>query len=111
MRPLEEIEADTSKASEGPWIAFGFGSTDATVRKSQPDGWPDDPVGFLQCGANVDNAENDARFIAAARTDVPDLCAKVRKLEAGIRAAISDLSNQDAWAQPRVLDTLLEALK
>ena len=67
---LAEIEARAEAATEGPWEAWDRG------------------IGFeVHVNAECLNSEfretfrqADAEFIAAARTDVPDLLAEVRRL-------------------------------
>lgn len=86
---LAEIEARAVRATAGPWITHGYGSGDSYVRVTQPDGWPDDPV--CDVGRNTNNREQDAAFIAYARTDVPALVAEVRRLQKALRDASSAL--------------------
>ena len=71
---LAEIEARAEAATEGPWEAWDRG------------------IGFeVHVNAECLNSEfretfrqADAEFIAAARTDVPDLLAEVRRLQAAV---------------------------
>ena len=66
---LDEIEARANAATPGPW-------TPQTIRLIDGVDLPD---------ATVAQWQRDAAFIAAARTDVPALSARVRELEAELR--------------------------
>lgn len=80
MRPLDDIERDASEATPGPWIPVGNEKDGCVV-----DGPPHDFDGFFR--------ELDTRFIAAARTDVPEMAAEIRRLRAlidRIRAVLAE---------------------
>lgn len=84
---LDAIEARASAATEGPWLA------DEGVFVLKPD-----RPGFAYDGTIIARVfrddfglveEADTEFIAAARTDVPALVARVRGLEAQRDAALA----------------------
>ncbi|HVP49667.1 MAG TPA: hypothetical protein VMT56_00445 [Candidatus Bathyarchaeia archaeon] len=77
---IAEWEKLANEATPGPWVSFGHGRTDCTVRQERDD-YPGDPVAW--CGANVTNADKDGPFIAAARTAVPRLIAALRAARRG----------------------------
>jgi hypothetical protein len=68
-RLVEEAEARASKATPGPWAQ----DNDTAVLHGDPS---DGEEVCAYC------AYDDATFIAHARADIPDLCAKVRELDA-----------------------------
>lgn len=84
---LDEIEARTNAATPGPWIwepAYE-GAPMIHIEGNAHFG-----VGVAQGDRNENSAAEaqeaaDATFIAAARTDVPALVARVRELETVIR--------------------------
>jgi hypothetical protein len=76
MRALEDIERDAKAATVGPW---GWHS-DAMLMGD------DEVVLFELDGPDVSREGADANFIANARTDIPDLIARVRELEGAIGA-------------------------
>lgn len=83
---LEVIEQRCALATKGPWIGFAAG--DATwVDEENYD--PQERGGSIaELG---ENRINDAKFIAAARADMPFLISEVRKLEQRILKAIEEL--------------------
>lgn len=95
---LAAIRARAAAATPGPWIGRGFGPNDTFVRITQRDGWPDDPV--CDVGHNVTNRDADATFIAASRTDVPALLARIDALHAAHAAAIA-AARADALREAR----------
>ena len=80
MNRLDEIEARTNAATEGPWRASVVATyVDADGRRRgkggiYPGGEPGPPPLFL----TMDWLATDAEFIAHARTDVPDMAAALR---------------------------------
>ena len=80
MNRLNEIEARTNAATEGPWRASVVATyVDADGRRRgkggiYPGGEPGPPPLFL----TMDWLATDAEFIAHARTDVPDMAAALR---------------------------------
>jgi len=79
MRKLSDIEAGSEAATRGwEFIGedhehYGFGQIAATM----VDGVHATRV-LCRFNEAWDTAETDARFAAAARSDVPDLCAQIR---------------------------------
>lgn len=77
---LTAIRARADAATPGPWhIVERFGISAPGYQGYEPNSWA--------CLANVDDGEScrgdqDADFIAAARTDVPALCDEVTALRA-----------------------------
>lgn len=88
---LDEIEARANRATEGPWTVSEtvdeteYGSyTACGVQPIAPLEWySDSDVAHVALEPMV---EEDAKFIAAARTDVPNLVAEVRRLRAQVEA-------------------------
>jgi len=74
MSDLDEIERRANAATPGPWEGKRNGGVYAGDRE---------PVFETGCGccSDPDLTEENAAFIAAARTDVPALIARVRELE------------------------------
>lgn len=90
---LDAIEARANAATEGPWEAMCFDSDHSKYEFSCSVITED--VGDSVCGFDAlgrlgnerhakDDGWHDAQFIAAARTDVPALVARVRELEAAV---------------------------
>jgi hypothetical protein len=81
-RELQEIEERASRATVGPWVAEispdgTVAMVDhATLRSDEAD----EPLIIASCDV-AGNLDNDAVFIAAARTDVPRLLATIRSLQ------------------------------
>ena len=71
---LEAIEARANKATEGPWAAH---MDDFTVRVDASYIPAQRKIALCATG---DNANCNTTFIAAARQDIPDLIAEVRRL-------------------------------
>lgn len=73
---LKAIEDRAAKATPGPWSARGrdveYSSKD--IRVATVDG------GYFTEGKSGANQEIDAEFIAAARTDIPELVAEIKQL-------------------------------
>ncbi len=68
MNRLDEIEARTNAATEGPWMGIRY-----------PDGFLGRVIGGNGFGVAEDFPDDaDAEFIAHARTDVPALVAALR---------------------------------
>jgi hypothetical protein len=105
---LTEIEQRAAKATPGPWTTakppadidgWPTGSTIACVARGQcVYAYP--PGGIFP--------ENDRRFIAAAREDVPALCRQLREMREKLRElretiadgsaeVTGDLKNASAW--------------
>jgi hypothetical protein len=75
---LDAIEARAHKATAGPWRAALVGRL--------YDRWVIEPDRLAECAFGL-RKQQDAAFIAAARTDVPALVAEVRRLTALVEAA------------------------
>lgn len=73
---LEAIEARANGATPGPWWRAHHAAWEVEAPPNQV---------VADCGT-VDAASLDARFIAAARADIPTLVAYARELEAVLRA-------------------------
>ena len=72
MNRLNEIEARTNAATEGPWVCVLNGDESEVTYANAPITWDDH-------GGEV-FTEGDAEFIAHARTDVPALVAALKKV-------------------------------
>lgn len=82
---LAEIEARAEAATPEPWDVqkcYGDRWTDRTGQHHTAAYWipKAEQLGDGECGAML---EMDARFIAAARSDIPRLVAEVRRLTRG----------------------------
>lgn len=91
---LAEIEARAAAASEGPWRAtkppYGnFGSGEGVLYGNS-----------LICStAWLGNPQENAEFIAAARTDVPKLVEAVRRLRAVVTRIATQLRDESPGCQ------------
>ena len=126
MNRLNEIEARTNAATEGPWVCVLNGDESEVTYANAPITWDDH-------GGEV-FTEGDAEFIAAARTTVPalvDALEKVLELHqpvtdgmgftedgyGGISPACSSCGTSDEYAVPypcptvTAITTALEATK
>lgn len=98
---MKEIEARCNSATPGPWYVVNFPSNRpevcyASVRTNRDDQGTD-VFGSENRGYKVGRVEHDGdhwqdisgqidlAFAAHARTDIPDLLARVRELEAAMR--------------------------
>ncbi len=91
---LDAIEARANAASAGPWVLRLGPHAIPEVHG------PKYGVAFTFYGEGEgenDHADADAAFIAAARTDVPALVARVRELEADIAARDRSAAETRAW--------------
>lgn len=96
---LDEIEARANRASQAPWETSE--AVDETEYGSYT-AYGVEPIAPLEWFSDSDMAhvalepmeEEDAKFIAAARTDVPNLVAEVRRLQGQI-AAVRELHRDD----------------
>lgn len=77
---LDAIEARAEAATDGPWMVGAEVSKDLGIVNAHWFGSVDPEVGIILGEAGL----HDAEFIAAARTDVPALVARVRELEATV---------------------------
>jgi len=86
LEDLAEIEARANAATEGPWACINEPELSSVVATSMPDtdgkhyGIALIPHWSPECDSIDWNVKADnAKFIAAARTDVPALCAALRE--------------------------------
>ena len=89
-RELREIEERAEKATGGPWMINRREWTDGeiplvirTIGRSGRTASAQIPFNGAR-GFDADRADNDAAFIAAARTDIPRLVGEVRRLQAWV---------------------------
>lgn len=106
---LDEIEARANKATAGPWYALdgaaeGF---DGSWDVAGPDGCGIAGMTATAPAATIlrDRRAN-AEFVAAARTDVPDLVDEVRRLAAELAAA----REREAGLRERLRQELVDNL-
>jgi hypothetical protein len=79
---LDAIRARCEVATDGPWTTEG---EVARIESGEPGAWGDPVVDVVYLGHGASElhlSEEDAEFIAAARTDVPALIAEVERLRA-----------------------------
>ena len=92
---LDAIEARASAATPGPWLTMDEAPTWDHPRVcgyDQKENHRTEP--YFATGprvADVEQAEVDEAFIAAARTEIPALVAEVRRLRAAV------LAEREAW--------------
>lgn len=94
---LNEIEARANAATKGPWSTFGRGTVVGTADK---DGWRN----YVVCSCSLSPGIANANFVAAARTDVPALCAAVRR-------AVEELELSGTFGAREALADIEEILK
>lgn len=102
---IEAALERASKATDGKWTAIR--QYDAATKTEWRDVWGPDGealIGHEVAGQSqrfIRNADNDAVFIAGARTDVPALAEYALHMEArnfALRVELEDLQrNRDAW--------------
>ena len=90
---LKQIEERAAKATPGPWrferdFTEEVGSWEIRTCVEELD----DPFLPVACAGHCEDDTSDAAFIAAARTDVPDLVAEVQKLHS-VLTELLDLWN------------------
>lgn len=106
---LDAIEARTSRATPGPWRREDH-KPNLTRYVLSEDGTLDVSLGYIG-----NRTEDDAEFIAHARTDVPLLVAEARKvaefrkLAAELRANASPVLERDPAGNEVSADRVLEA--
>lgn len=83
---LDEITARADAATERPWeIETHYGMSQSRRRQIVVPGWMT-PIAVL--GQENPYGDPDAEFIAASRTDVPELVEAVRRRDAALRAVL-----------------------
>lgn len=92
---IDEIEARTEKATEGPWVRWSTEGQSKSGRYLTSVCYHEGDYMSAkhECVAETmhkteEGSEQDAQFIAHARTDIPALCAYVRELEEIVRDQI-----------------------
>lgn len=87
-KDLSDIEARAKSAQTGPWVARkatdleGWPCAFTTGEDDDGNRWVVETDGVPASQTNGATAEDDARFVAHARQDVPALVAEVRRLRA-----------------------------
>ncbi|WP_340640634.1 hypothetical protein [Bacillus atrophaeus] len=95
---LEEIRQRADAATEGPW----------RIGKQSPNGLNNiGTIGGLLTAQTTD--EDDAKFIAHARQDIPWLISEIDRLNSGIDSVLYDLRNEDI-TNPHVVEQITENL-
>lgn len=98
MARLDEIEARAKAASDGPWVEDdGWVHSEPQnracmewIRKKLAGKTPSKPrpvTAVARCEQDWPDFQENADFIAAARTDVPALCRALREALKGLRLA------------------------
>ncbi|AKQ74890.1 hypothetical protein B4092_5005 [Bacillus licheniformis] len=95
---LEEIRQRVAAATEGPW----------RIGKQSPNGLNNiGTIGGLLTAQTTD--EDDAKYIAHARQDIPWLISEIDRLNSGIDSVLYDLRNEDI-TNPHVVEQITENL-
>ncbi|MBF8201655.1 hypothetical protein [Bacillus subtilis] len=95
---LEEIRQRADAATEGPW----------RTGKQSPNGLNNiGTIGGLLTAQTTD--EDDAKYIAHARQDIPWLISEIDRLNSGIDSVLYDLRNEDI-TNPHVVEQITENL-
>ncbi|GLJ03540.1 hypothetical protein LNK20_11500 [Bacillus safensis] len=95
---LEEIRQRADAATEGPW----------EIGKQSPNGLNNiGTIGGLLTAQTTN--EDNAKYIAHARQDIPWLISEIDRLNSGIDSVIYDLRNEDT-NDPYVLDQVIQNL-
>lgn len=81
---LDRIEAEANAATPGPWMTTPDYEDPVIYVEADIDG------GMFICGMDS-YREDDAHFIASARTNVPALVAEVRRLKRALTDALEGL--------------------
>lgn len=73
---LDQVDARTNAATDGPWKVDGLDREGQYVTRPRDlDEWPEASMFFVTSKGSI---EEDAEFIAAARTDLPAATKKLR---------------------------------
>lgn len=91
---LDAIEQRANAATPGPWLVLEQSSDEVWFGDGYYDVGPT-KEGFEIGTALVGGEREDAKFIAAARTDVPALVAKVRRLRKQLEGPLYRLAIVD----------------
>ncbi|MGF9601347.1 hypothetical protein ABEW95_05880 [Bacillus subtilis] len=95
---LEEIRQRADAATEGPW----------RIGKQSPNGLNNiGTIDGLLTAQTTD--EEDAKYIAHARQDIPWLISEIDRLNSGIDNVLYDLRNEDI-TNPHVVEQITENL-
>ncbi|WDN94483.1 hypothetical protein [Bacillus velezensis] len=95
---LEEIRQRADAATEGPW----------RIGKQSPNGLNNiGTIGGLLTAQTTN--EDDAKYIAHARQDIPWLISEIDRLNSGIDSVLYDLRNEDI-TNPHVVEQITENL-
>ncbi|MFJ9204105.1 hypothetical protein ACIROP_04455 [Bacillus velezensis] len=95
---LEEIRQRADAATEGPW----------RIGKQSSNGLNNiGTIGGLLTAQTTN--EDDAKYIAHARQDIPWLISEIDRLNSGIDSVLYDLRNEDI-TNPHVVEQITENL-
>ena len=95
---LEEIRQRADAATEGPW----------RIGKQSPNGLNNiGTIGGLLTAQTTN--EDDAKYIAHARQDIPWLISEIDRLNSGIDSVLYDLRNEDI-TNPHIVEQITEIL-
>ncbi|AKF31577.1 MULTISPECIES: hypothetical protein [Bacillus] len=95
---LEEIRQRADAATEGPW----------RIGKQSPNGLNNiGTIGGLLTAQTTN--EDDAKYIAHARQDIPWLISEIDRLNSGIDSVLYDLRNEDI-TNPHIVEQITENL-
>ncbi|ALV02212.1 hypothetical protein JD965_13540 [Bacillus siamensis] len=95
---LEEIRQRADAATEGPW----------RIGKQSPNGLNNiGTIGGLLTAQTTN--EDDAKYIAHARQDIPWLISEIDRLNSGIDSVLYDLRNEDI-TDPHVVNQITQNL-
>ncbi|MDQ8092125.1 hypothetical protein [Bacillus amyloliquefaciens] len=95
---LEGIRQRADAATEGPW----------RIGKQSPNGLSNiGTIGGLLTAQTTN--EDDAKYIAHARQDIPWLISEIDRLNSGIDSVLYDLRNEDI-TNPHVVEQITENL-
>lgn len=95
---LEEIRQRADAATEGPW----------RIGKQSPNRLNNiGTIGGLLTAQTTN--EDDAKYIAHARQDIPWLISEIDRLNSGIDSVLYDLRNEDI-TNPHVVEQITENL-
>lgn len=108
VRRLDDIKRDADAATKGPWRAEDTGRIQPDVVDAGPSACSDPHC--RTCGY-VEISDGDARFIANARTDVPDLVALVERLRESLKDCINEIGRLSEVLCEEPSDGLIESAR